>query len=62
MGWIPIQNPYEWCRYREGPDRGNCQEVPEYGNASGGLCVQKMGGIPALPYKEDIEAYVNSYR
>lgn len=34
----------------------------EYGNASGGLCVQKMGGIPALPYKEDIEAYVNSYR
>ena len=34
----------------------------EYGNASGGLCVQKMGGIPALPYKEGIEAYVNSYR
>lgn len=29
----------------------------EYGNASGGLCVQKMGGIPALPYKKDIEAF-----
>ena len=30
----------------------------EYGNASGGLCVQKMGGIPALPSKEDIEAFL----
>lgn len=30
----------------------------EYGNASGGLCVQKMGGIPALPTKEDIEAFL----
>lgn len=30
----------------------------EYGNASGGLCVQKMGGIPALPKKEDIEAFL----
>lgn len=28
----------------------------EYGNASGGLCVQKMGGIPALPTKEAIQA------
>lgn len=27
----------------------------EYGNASGGLCVQKMGGIPALPTKEEVE-------
>lgn len=26
-----------------------------YGNTSGGLCVQKMGGIPAIPYKEEIE-------
>lgn len=25
-----------------------------YGNTSGGLCVQKMGGIPAIPYKKDI--------
>lgn len=25
-----------------------------YGNVSGSLCVQKMGGIPALPVKEDI--------
>ena len=30
----------------------------EYGNASGGLCVQKMGGIPALPTKADIEAFL----
>lgn len=29
-----------------------------YGNASGGLCVQKMGGIPALPRKADIEAFL----
>lgn len=29
----------------------------EYGNASGGLCVQRMGGIPALPTKAEIEAY-----
>lgn len=25
-----------------------------YGNTSGSLCVQKMGGIPALPFKNDI--------
>ena len=25
-----------------------------YGNTSGSICVQKMGGIPALPKKEDI--------
>lgn len=30
----------------------------KYGNASGGLCVQKMGGIPALPTKEEIEAFL----
>ena len=28
-----------------------------YGNASGGLCVQKMGGIPALPTRAEIEAF-----
>ena len=27
----------------------------EYGAVSGSLCVQKKGGIPALPYKSDIE-------
>lgn len=32
----------------------------EYGNASGGLCVQKMGGIPALPTKADIEAFLEA--
>lgn len=30
----------------------------EYGNASGGLCVQRMGGIPALPTKEEIAAFL----
>lgn len=30
----------------------------EYGNASGGLCVQKMGGIPALPTRAEIEAFL----
>lgn len=30
----------------------------EYGNAAGGICVQKKGGIPALPKKEDIEAFL----
>ncbi len=34
------------------------REALEYGNASGGLTVQKMGGIPALPKKEDIEAFL----
>ena len=29
-----------------------------YGNAAGGLCVQKMGGIPALPTKEEIEKFL----
>lgn len=31
----------------------------EYGNASGAICVQRMGGIPALPTKEEIESYLN---
>ena len=34
------------------------KEALLYGNASGGLCVQKMGGIPALPTREDIESYL----
>lgn len=34
------------------------QKALAYGNAAGGLCVQKMGGIPALPKKEDIEAFL----
>lgn len=29
-----------------------------YGNAAGGLCVQKKGAIPALPAKEQIEAFL----
>lgn len=29
-----------------------------YGNASGALCVQRMGGIPALPVREEIEAFL----
>lgn len=31
------------------------QEALLYGNVSGALCVQKPGGIPALPTKEEIE-------
>lgn len=34
------------------------REALRYGNASGGLCVQKMGGIPALPTKAEIEAFL----
>ena len=30
----------------------------EYGNASGGLCVQKKGAIPALPVRSEIEAFL----
>ncbi len=30
-------------------------ESIEYGNTAGSICVQKMGGIPALPYREEIE-------
>ena len=30
----------------------------EYGNAAGGLCVQKKGAIPALPTREEIEAFL----
>lgn len=30
------------------------QKALAYGNAAGALCVQKMGGIPALPAKSDI--------
>ena len=31
----------------------------KYGTVSGGLCVQRPGGIPALPYKADIEKEIN---
>lgn len=31
----------------------------KYGNISGSLCVQKMGGIPALPSREEIEKVWN---
>ena len=31
----------------------------KYGTISGGLCVQKPGGIPALPYREEIERELN---
>ncbi len=31
------------------------KEALRYGNASGALCVQKKGGIPALPTREEIE-------
>ncbi|MCR1841368.1 carbohydrate kinase family protein [Murimonas intestini] len=35
------------------------RESLEYGNASGAICVQKMGGIPALPTKAEIEGYLD---
>lgn len=35
------------------------KESLEYGNASGAICVQKMGGIPALPTKAEIEGYLD---
>jgi len=28
----------------------------QYGNTAGSLCVQKSGGIPALPTRKEIEA------
>ncbi len=31
-----------------------------YGAVSGGLCIQKSGGIPAIPAREEIEAVLNS--
>lgn len=38
------------------------RESLEYGNASGGICVQKMGGIPALPTKSEIKAYLEKQK
>ncbi|MCD7767130.1 MAG: carbohydrate kinase [Lachnospiraceae bacterium] len=38
------------------------REALVYANASGGLCVQKMGGIPALPTKAEIEAFLENGR
>lgn len=32
------------------------EKAGRYGAVSGGLCVQKPGGIPALPYRDEIEA------
>lgn len=32
-----------------------------YGNATAALCVQKRGGIPAIPKKEEIEKFVITY-
>ena len=38
--------------------RERVNRAVEYGNASGGLCVQKKGAIPALPTREEIEAFL----
>lgn len=38
----------------EGITEETVQNALVYGNTSGSLCVQKMGGIPALPSKEEI--------
>lgn len=35
------------------------KDALRYGNISGSLCVQKMGGIPALPTREEIEKIWN---
>ena len=37
------------------------QDAVRYGNASGALCVQKPGGIPALPSKEGIETFLQEH-
>lgn len=34
------------------------RDALQYGNVAGGLCVQKKGGIPALPYQKDIMAAI----
>ena len=34
------------------------REAVRYGNAAGAICVQKVGGIPALPYQKEIEEYL----
>lgn len=34
---------------------GKLLECGKYGTASSGLCVQRAGGIPALPYRKEIE-------
>ena len=38
--------------------RAGVNRAVEYGNASGGLCVQKKGAIPALPARREIEAFL----
>ncbi len=35
------------------------EKAGRYGAVSGGLCIQKPGGIPALPTKEEIERYLS---
>ena len=38
--------------------RETVNRAAQYGNASGGLCVQKKGAIPALPTRAEIEAFL----
>ena len=38
--------------------RETVNRAVQYGNASGGLCVQKKGAIPALPTRAEIEAFL----
>lgn len=33
-----------------------------YGNATAALCVQRRGGIPAIPKKEDVEQFINAQK
>ena len=42
-------------------DRKLLENCKMYGNATAALCVQKRGGIPAIPKKEEIEKFVITY-
>ncbi|MCR4624766.1 MAG: carbohydrate kinase [Lachnospiraceae bacterium] len=39
-------------------DKDKLTEAGKYGAVSGGLCIQKPGGIPALPTASEIETYL----
>lgn len=40
-------------------DRDTLISIVSYGNAAASLCIEKLGGIPGIPHKEDVDKRIN---
>ena len=50
--YLEFRKPVEELSWKE------IKYCAEYGNATAALCVQKRGGIPAIPKKEEVSRMI----